>query len=62
MSDDPRIKRALYVIAAIEKRLEEARLRENYDDMRVDLLASIQFIQRNLTLIDMDAEDPPPDA
>jgi len=62
MNDDSRVERALYVIAAIEKRLEEARSRGNYDDMRVDLLAIIQFIQRNLTLIDMDAEDPPPDA
>jgi hypothetical protein len=41
MNDDPRIERALYVIAAIEKRLEVARLREDYDDMRVDLLAII---------------------
>jgi hypothetical protein len=58
MNDDPRVERALYVIAAIEKRLEVARLREDYDDTRVDLLAIIQFIQRNLGRIDTD--EPPP--
>jgi hypothetical protein len=57
MSDDPRSERVIYVIEAIQKRLEEARARDTYDDMRVDLLATIQFIQRNLARID--AEFPP---
>ena len=59
MNDDPRSERIIYVIEAIHKRLEEARTRETYDDMRVDLLAIIQFIQRNLTRLDV--EFPPED-
>ena len=50
--DDPRIPPIHRVMDAIEKRLDEARERDTYEDKRVDLLAVIQYIQRNLAMID----------
>ena len=51
-SDDPREKMARKTLDAIEKRLEEARLRDDYEDIRVDLLAIVQYIERQLRLIE----------
>ena len=55
---DPRENAARAMLDAIEKRLDEARLRDDYDSIRVDLLAIIKYIERQLRLIE---NMPPPD-
>lgn len=49
---DPKEKMARAMLDAIEKRLEEARLRDDYESIRVDLLAIINYIERQLHLIE----------
>ena len=62
MQQNPRKERALQILDAVNKRLDEARSRENYDDIRVDLLAIIQYIQRELGRIETELPpEPPPD-
>ena len=60
MPNDPRHNRALHMLDAIEKRIEEARQRPTYDDVRVDMLAIIQYINRNLSLIERQYPPEPP--
>lgn len=36
----------------IEMRIEEAKERDDYEDMRVDLLAIVEYIKRQLTLLE----------
>jgi|GEM_PF-6967052 len=52
MENDPRLPVIVQVIDAIHRRLDEAADRDTFDDMRVDLLAIQQYIDRNLNLID----------
>lgn len=40
------------MLDAIEKRLEEVRLRDDYESIRVDLLAIIKYIERQLAIIE----------
>lgn len=49
---DPREQAARNMLDAIEKRLDEARLRDDYDSIRVDLLAIIKYIERQLRMIE----------
>lgn len=52
MNPDPREQAARNMLDAIEKRLDEARLRDDYDSIRVDLLAIIKYIERQLRMIE----------
>lgn len=36
----------------IEMRIEEAKERDDYEDIRVDLLAIVEYIKRQLTLLE----------
>ena len=52
MQTDPPEQMARATLDAIQKRLEEARSRDDYDSIRVDLLAIIKYIQRQLSIIE----------
>lgn len=58
MEEDYQKTMALSALDSIEKRIAEARLRDDYDSIRVDMLAIISYIQRQLSLIE---STPPPD-
>lgn len=57
MSDTYHENAARNMLDAIEKRIDEARLREDYESIRVDLLAIAKYIERQLRVIE---SAPPP--
>ncbi|NJL94787.1 MAG: hypothetical protein HC915_14260 [Anaerolineae bacterium] len=55
---DPRHRMALATLEAIQKHLEEARTRDDHERVRVDLLAIVQYIPRQASLVEQMPEAP----
>jgi hypothetical protein len=52
MTDDEKLRYSQRVLHNIKKRIEHAHEHEDYDSVYVDLLAIIQYIKRELTLLE----------